>query len=226
MNKKKIILFVVLSLLLIPFSIKAEEQQVKIDSIKLIEKSETADIINEPMYSNLNINFDAKFKEINDYVKYEVTVANEEVAVYLLSYNKEFESSEYIKYEVELTDENKILKENSKINFLVTITYLQEIPDELLEENMYLETNTLELLLEGKEQLRITNPQTSNNLEIILGILIVIFIGIAYTTMNDKKINKTLSIILIIASVLLPITAFAIEIQNITVNTAVLIEKE
>lgn len=221
--KKIFILPFLLFLFLFPQITYAEEIEVNIDSINLLEKSDTVEIINEPMYSNLNINFDIRFKEINDYVKYEVQLANLNNNVYTIDFQTMFEESDYIKYEIDISEEDKVLPENSTSKFIVTITLVKEIPEELIEENIFLEKNSLELLLTNiKGDEIFINPRTSNNLEIILGVLIVIFIGLTYMTFDNKK---TAMIIIFICSWMIPLHIYAVEQTTVRIETTVFFEK-
>ena len=221
--KKIFILPFLLLLFLFPQITYAKEIEVNIDSINLLEKSDTVEIINEPMYSNLNINFDIRFKEINDYVKYEVQLANLNNNVYTIDFQTMFEESDYIKYEIDISEEDKVLPENSTSKFIVTITLVKEIPEELIEDNIFLEKNSLELLLTNiKGDEIFINPRTSNNLEIILGVLIVIFIGLIYMTFDNKK---TAMIIIFICSWMIPLHIYAVEQTTVRIETTVFFEK-
>ena len=202
--KKLITLFVlILSIIFIPNVYAAD---VSIESITMESKSDNTTIVNEATYSNLKVNFDVKFTKKDDYIKYKIVINNPTNEDYEITDTQNTKPSEYIKYEYTYDDNNKIVEKNKKTILYVTITYDKEVPEELLlTGETFQENNSITISLGNNE----LNPDTGRIIVKTL-ILIILILGIALTIYVNKINKKTLGVLLII-SLFIPISVYALK---------------
>ena len=214
--KKLIILFItIITLLFIP-NVYAED--VSIESIALDSKSDTTTIVNEATFSNLKINFDVKFIKKDDFIKYKVVINNKTNEDYEITDTKNTKESEYIKYEYSYDDNNKIVEKNKKTTLYITIRYNKEIPEELLSSGEPFQENNSIIISLGNE----LNPDTGRII-IKAIILIILILGITLT-IYVNKINKKTFMILLIGSLFIPISVFALKQISINVESKITVE--
>ncbi len=72
----KYLRYLLLLLLLIPTVVFAKINEVEVSSIELEEKSPNVEIIDDTTIEGSNIAFNNKFYEVNDYIKYRITIKN------------------------------------------------------------------------------------------------------------------------------------------------------
>lgn len=137
-----IIVVTIICLLFLPFVLGSEE--VSIENVKLMEESTINDSNVGIGIDGLTLNLNAKFNEVGDYAKFEVTINNPTTEEYELKVGHPGES-EYIKYENDLYD--VILKGNSTKTFYITLTYENEVPASMLNGKEYSEDNTFNIIL-------------------------------------------------------------------------------
>ncbi len=216
----KKIIFVLLTMLLFITNIKADDVDIKISEISILEKGNYVET-NTPSVNGLNINFNVKFNDVSDYVKYKVVIKNNEKEDYSVSYQNI--SSDHIKYVFDFEDGNKILKANSEKVLLVTISYDKPVSSEELTSGKYTEEKTLELKVENSDG-KIVNPKTGVNewTSAILSLLVLfgIIVGIIVNNRQLKLMAFTLSFALL----LVPYTVDAL--KEITINITSKIEIE
>lgn len=214
--KKRIIIWC-LMLILIPLNVKAEEKNIKITKVELEEKSENVEVIEEPSISLKNINFNLKFSEVGNYIKYKVTLKNESNESYEIT-NENKISGDYIKYEFSY---DNIIKPGEEKSIYITISYLKEVPEDAFSEGKY-SLNKSVVIDMTNDTIIVTVPNTiSNSIFIIVATLILIILII--TAIIFKKNNSKLSII--ICLLLLPVAAQALQKISIVINTKIEIEK-
>ena len=215
--KKLIILFItIITLLFIP-NVYAED--VSIESIALDSKSDTTTIVNEATFSNLKIHFDVKFIKKDDFIKYKVVINNKTNEDFIITNTKNNNESEYIKYEYSYDDNNKIVEKNKKTTLFITIKYDKPVPEDLLlSGEPFTENNSIVISL-GNE----INPETGRIIFKAL-ILIILILGITLTIYVNKINKKTLGILLI-GSLIIPISVNALKQISINVESKVTIEQ-
>ena len=158
-------------ILFIPLCVNAEEKDIKIKSIELVEKTETTEEISKPTYEGLKIDFNLKFKELNDNAKYKVTISNTSNKEYKINDQKtEFTKEEFINYDFNFEEGSNIIKPNTEKTMYITITYFKKVEDNLFVDGVYKNDNYMNLSF-STEQVsnNIKNPKTG-----LEGILYVI----------------------------------------------------
>ena len=214
MKKLVLILITVLVILFIP---NVHAEALSIEDIKVLSKSETTAILNEATYSDLKIQFDIKFTNINDFVKYKIVINNPTNEDYEIKETNN-NMSEYIKYEYSYDDNNRIIERNKKTTIFINIKYDKQVPDDILLKEEFSETNSIEINLENE-----INPNTGR---IIVKSLIIILIILGITlTIYVNKIKSKKFILIIITLLAIPISVYAIKYLTIHVDSKISIEQ-
>ena len=195
--------------------------KVRITDISLDSKSTTTVINETPSFKDLDVSFGFGFTEINDYVKYKVTVQNDDTDDYILRDNEMFSESGYVKYELDFDEGTDIIKANNKKTFDITVKYVKEVPDNLLSDGVYTESNTSKLVFSNND---VVNPNTSNKILFILGLLSVIFIGLLFVKVNNKEV-KALLIIISCILMLVPVSIKALKEISIGVRADIKVQR-
>lgn len=221
--KKIIYKFTFLLLLLFPFVTLANEQDIKISNISLIEKSEDTEILNEPTYSNLDLNFEVKLQNIGDYIKFKVELSNPSPNSYLLNYNTQ-ENNDYIEYQLDFEKEDKVINENGNTIFYLTMTKKKEAEENQYEQGIFLQTAGLDFSLIPKTQFLKANPKTKNNMQIILGIILITFIIIGYYSLKKEK-KEIIPILLLSLLLFNPFQTNAEEETHLRIRTLLMTEE-
>ena len=217
---KKIIyllLVFVLTIIFIPNAFASN--RVNIESINLIDKSETIIINSKPNINGMNLEFDLSFLNVGDYAKYEVVINNNSNKDYYIDNESKFTNSEYISYKYEFANNIDRIKPNSNTLMYITIKYNKKVPSEKLVNGIYKEENAMRLDL---TDVIITNPNTYIN---IIFLVIVLITLIVITIINITKKKKILLNVLLIGLLLIPITTYALERITIKAETKIIIEE-
>ncbi len=192
-------------------------ENVKIKSIDLVDKSVNASETSKATFDGLTMNFNIRFLSVDDYAKYKVVVENNESSDYKISVDSEFNNSKYITYEYEKTDS---LKANSESEFYVTVTYKNKVSDSDLVNDKYTEKNSAVLKLSNGN---INNPNTSNNMiMIVIGLLVVS--TILFVLFKSSK-NKKANVLVLLSLLSIPLFVKAVDSLKITINSNASIEK-
>ena len=218
--------FLFLLLLFFPFMVKAAEN-VKITNIEQIEKSDAVTVNHEPTYEGLKINFDFKFVNLNDYIKYKVTIKNEDTKDYEIESGVQFSEGEYIKYEFGLNGEEAVIKPNEEKEMTLLITYVTEPDPSYFVDGAYVEQNSMSIDLSTNDgqhnsvdpATKEDNPKTGAG-NILIFITILLISGVLLTV----AIRKNDKVMLSLALLLIPISALAIEKITLDIETKIELE--
>lgn len=188
---------------------------VTIKSIDLVDKSINTTEASKAKANGLSMDFDLKFKEVNDYAKYKIVVENKDSKDYKISVDSNFENSKYISYKYDNAD---ILKANSDTEFYVTVTYNKKLDESNYVDGKYSEKNSAVLKLSDG----VNNPKTFNNSWSLI-ILVVMCVTLIFLFKNKK--NRGLNVLILFSLFSVPLFVKAIDYLKITVNSNVVIEK-
>lgn len=188
---------------------------VTIKSIDLVDKSINTTEASKAKANGLSMDFDLKFKEVNDYAKYKIVVENKDSKDYKISVDSNFENSKYISYKYDNAD---ILKANSDTEFYVTVTYNKKLDESNYVDGKYSEKNSAVLKLSDG----VNNPKTFNNSWALI-ILVVMCVTLIFLFKNKK--NRGLNVLVLFSLLSVPLFVKAIDYLKITVNSNVVIEK-
>ena len=197
-----------------------KEKSVTISNIDIVDKSEKSETLYNPTYKGLNANLSAKFHNINDYIKYEITILNETNSYVKLNKSDiKSPNSDYVTYDYEI--DNKAINPNSAKKIYVTMKYTTKKEISKDSCNNYVENNSTDIMYRDNI---IENPQTSNY--ILISVLLVVII-ISTTIITIKSKNKNIQMFMIIFSLsligIVPMTTLAND-NNLKINTKVEID--
>ncbi len=188
---------------------------VTIKSIDLVDKSINTTEASKAKANGLSMDFDLKFKEVNDYAKYNIVVENKDNKDYKISVDSNFENSKYISYKYDNAD---ILKANSDTEFYVTVTYNKKLDESNYVDGKYIEKNSAVLKLSDG----VNNPKTFNNSWSLI-VLVIMCVILIFLFKNKK--NRGLNVLILFSLLSVPLFVKAIDYLKITVNSNVVIEK-
>ena len=159
--KKNIIFLLIISFILSVSVVRANNDKVIIEKIDRIEKSDDV-IVKDPVINGYRIDFDIKFKNVGDFVKYRIIVNNKDSEDYTLSPSDRSDNN-YISYEYLYEDNNKVIVSGARKALIVVITYNKEIPDNLFKDGVYSDTHSTSLSFYNNRlpEEQIDNPKTS-----------------------------------------------------------------
>ena len=215
--KNALIYFSIIFMFFLSTTNVSASEKVKIKSIDLEDKSLNTTEIEKASFNGLEMNFNVKFKALNDYAKYRIIIENKEDKDYKLSIDTSFQNSKYILYKYDNTD---VVKANSDTTLYVTISYNKQVDDNNYISDKYTENNSMVIKLSNDN---VTNPQTSNNVYFV--IISLIFMGVVLLLIFGNKKNIKLNIIVLFIFLSLPVLVKAVEYLKITINSDVYIEK-
>ena len=217
---KKIFCCITILLLILIIPNVYAENNLSINSIKLVEKSDNVLELSKPTINGMNLGFDLSFLNIGDYAKYEIEISNNSNKDYYIDNETTFNKSSYITYKYEFKEKIDKIEKNSKITMYITIKYTTIVPPEKLVNGMYTEENAMSMDL---SDIILTNPNTYGNIIFIL----LVFISLILLTIIrlSKKKRITINIILI-GLLLIPITTYALERITIKAQTKITIEEQ
>ena len=225
---KKIRLFILGLILLIPFSVFANEKIVKntnhtgdvyIASSELVKIGDEVEEISSPTLKDLNIKFNIRFLSINQSVQYKLIIKNDSSKDYKVVNENNFKNSDYIDYQFKFDNGSDIIKANSEEEMLVTITYKKQVPSDKLVNGKFVEDNTMSLNLSNQ----ISNPLTVLQ-RYVFPILLIIVVGVSVIYfLKHKNIKKSLKVLLI-GLILIPVTAKAIDAIKISIDSHIEID--
>ncbi len=211
---KKYLLFILV--LLVPFFVKAESK-VKITEVELVEKDDSVEVIEEPTFEGLSIDFNLRFSEQDTGVEYKIKVKNDSNKDYEINDGKKYTAGDYIYYAIEVKDGSKIIKAGETKEVLLGIYYNKYVPLGEFKDRKYNESNKMTINLSNDE---VINPYTST-----LPIAIVIISLIAFITLIITHSKKKSMFISLLALIVIPLTIKALEKLTIDVNANVEIEQ-
>lgn len=231
---KKFIIFIMFVFVLIPGIALADDINLEIKEVKLVEKSENAEVVNNPVIDGLSVKTDIRLNILSDYVKYKIIIKNKD-NVDLNVKIDEFDKNDYITYIVDKNIDKKISANSEEIIY-VTIKYEKEI-ENFIDETYDFE-NSFSFTIEGEEEPTTTaaenvkkeeeikNPETGlKDYTIVIGFMIIIGLLVVYLMYKNKTYFKTFMFIIVLNILVIPITLKAISLAQVKISFKVSIPK-
>lgn len=207
-----------LLLLLCPIFVFAAED-ITIDNIQLVEKSDKVVELEQVKNEGLKIWFNLKFVDLNDYAKYEFDVINSSDIDYKLSDGSDFKEESYISYVYEGNDD-LVIKAGETKNVVVKVVYSKKVENKDFVDNVYKSENNMSLSFVKEE--KVENPNTSSEL---IGIsCLLFFVSLVLVIYGSKRKRELM--ILILGFGLIPLITKAVELLKIDINVKVEIAKQ
>ena len=200
---KKKLLFVLLSILLLPFMVNAKDLNLKIDNISMQEKSETVVEEENASINGYDINLNLSFTQLNDFITYKFDVINGDNEDYTIVLDSD---DNYLTYELSTTD----IKKNSTTPVVLKIKYAKEMPVSMIDKKV---NGVVSINVVDKDN-KVLNPKTGQSLLF----LIVMIITLVLIVIAMKKNKKVLTIILI-GIMIIPLSVLAKKSFIIVNNT-------
>lgn len=160
-----------------------------------------------------------KFFGVNDYIKYKVIVDNPTNKDYEITSDSDLNLGEYISYDYNYENSSNIIKKNSQMTMYINIKYNKEVPSNLFRNGVFNERNNITIDLGNNDRSSIVNPKTGNYL--LVFIIMLIIIGVSIVVFSSFKNKKYYCLVII--SLLLPISIYAIEKIQINIDSNVII---
>ena len=215
---KKIFTIFIIIILVLSYKIVYADNSVSITNIEVDDISDNTIINNIPTINGLSFSMDVTFFEINDFIKYKIEIENDTNEDVTLNNNKLFDTNDHIEYTFSVEGDSIIKAKSTKIMY-VTIKYNKEINiSELDSRGIYNHTNNMQLNIANV----FDNPKTGHS-NILLSIvsMIMICFGIYMVIKYGKK--ETI-LIYILCITILPLSVFAINQIQLSINTKITIE--
>lgn len=210
-----LVLVMILSLAFVP--VHAATEDIEITSIDLVEHGGIAREVTKATAEGLNVNFNVKFYNKDDYVKYKVIIKNTSKDSYELSNQTNFNKSDYIEYKFEFEKDNKVVDPGSEKVIYIVITYKTAVPEDLLlQDGGFQEDNAMKISLNNQS---VENPDTGREFVIIMGVTITI-IGL-FMCLFGYSSSKKVMIFLLSLMVLLPMGVSAAKQISVSINSKV-----
>ena len=186
----------------------------------MLDKTDYTEEVNKATYDGLNINFNVKFNQEKDNIRYQITIKNEDNEDYELTNTNDFSASKYIEYKVDY-DGGNVVKAKSTKSAIITISYAHEVDSSKFINGRFEEPNEFTISLSNNK--RIVNPKTGG---IVLVVGVVLGLLILGSVIALKGNTKTKLMSILIGLLVLPITTFALTKITIKVDSKVVVEKD
>jgi len=224
---------------LIPFIALAEECDVSNITITSMEPNKiegNTEVISEPTFEDRTINLNLKMHDVGDSISYDMTIKNDSEEDYMIDEDTFKTDSDYIEYTLKTKDNTNVVKANSTKEVSLIVTYKKEVEDDKLTNNKFNASNTLKLSLNTSEKEQpldiittdnikeVKNPVTSVSSMMLISIILLTSVIIIYILLKRK--NKYTKYLLIILSMILIPTVYAICTCDIEVESTIEIEKK
>jgi len=212
----KKILPVVLFLLLFPSMVLAQDtcnnDDIKIEEIKVEEKEGYTEELTPVNIDNNKINLNIEMYNVGESITYKIKVKNNSNNDYYFTKDSFNLNTDYLEYS--LLNNSEVIKSNEEKSIQLKIMYKEKIPEDEFTEN-----NMMSITLSDTP---LSNPSTKRSLILIFLVisitLVVIFLN------KNKKLNKVLIGILICS---IPLSIKALCTINLEINANITInEKE
>ncbi len=219
MKRIKYLLFIITAFLF-PVLVNAAGS---VDVINVVEQTKQGDVavVGDPTFSGLKIDYNLAFNTVGDSITYKATLKNNDKEDYKIENGAAFSKSGYIEYNFNYSDNSNIIKANSTKDIIVTIKYAKAVPESQLTNGEYTETNNMKIILVNNNN--VVNPKTSTAYILLIIITVIALVGLSIFLYRK---NKKVGTLVLVISLLLPITAYALKTVTVEVNTKIIIEKD
>lgn len=222
---KKIFFQVLILILLIITPIYAQAEtcdssSIKLESIELNKIEGNAKELSIASISGKKIKLDIKLYDPGDYLEYSLLLKNTSNEDYYFDENSLKLNIDYLEYKFNYDDNSNIVKAGEEKIIKLRVEYKKRVPSEKLDNGIYKNTNSMNVVLANKDLNIFANPETVNMIKLFILIILTV---IVLMTIKVKK-EKNYLILLFGMALILPITVNAICKSNITIETNVEID--
>lgn len=218
---RRIMIFLVL-LLMFPFSVKADNNDVKIARVELLEKTESTEIVEEPKVNLNKVDFNLKFSEVGDKATYQIVIKNESNKSFEISNETKYSDDDYIKYEFSF-DDNNILKAGEEKSMYVIISYNKEVPATSYVDGKYTVNKSVVVDIVN-DTITVLVPNTISNSilrNVAIATIIIVIIALVILVKGKSKVS-----VIILCLLLIPFSVYALQKISLEINAKVEIEED
>lgn len=190
--------------ILISTNIYAADESLTIKDVSIEEKSETVEI-KEITFENSTINSYVACHKLNDFVKYKITIQNNDDVDYYISNITDNSQNDFFTYSYSEVNDMKIEAKGTAI-FYLTTTYNNEnidVSKRTQSMNVEIKLNLKDNTGNEIEKTISFNPKTGDNIIIYFAILIISVIALIILFKKTLKKNKKIKLFTIIALTIL-----------------------
>ncbi len=223
---KKILFYVLIFILFIPFVVYAEtcdNDGISIQSIKWVDKSDNVEGYDDATANKKNITLNLSMSDVGDNIKYEVVIKNDSNQDYKLDNNSFRISSDYVDYKISYNDGSNVVSAKSSKKVYLTVTYSNKVPDDAFNSGDFNDNKTITVELSSGN--KIINPKTGVGLYSLIGFALLISFAIIYIVFRKKKYAKFM-LLIIGVSIILPISVYAVCKYNINLESNITIKEK
>ncbi len=226
--KSKLNYLVLFMIFFFPFIVNADDKDIQIKSVELVEKTGKAQELKEAKYEDLKLWFNLKFFEVNDSAKYKIVVKNVSDDEYSFNTtNQVFSKEKYISYNFMFDEQVDSLKSGEENVMYVTISYDLEVESDDYVENLYANDNYMNLSFDKvsvKEEIKeeVKNPETSVSMIVITSLIVC---AISFVLLVISLKNKNMLYGILAFMLLIPTLSRAAELFKIDINAHIEIPK-
>ena len=173
---KKVFFLLTIFILLCPIKALALDT-VYIKNVEVVETTGSALSTNNS-FNGRDLNLELKFKDLNDSIKFKITIKNDDMEDYFLSELVDTTASEYITYTYDVGESNSF-KHGEEKEVYLTATYTKAVDNSALDPSgMFVESSASKLSVKMQT---INVPDTYKGISIvgITSIVLLIIIGVA-----------------------------------------------
>ena len=197
---KKYILLMSLFIFFIPVIVFAEEE-FTINSIEKLEIIGKTDEESEPTINGKNIDYNIRFYNEGDSIKYKLNVTNNTTDKLVIKDNIMSLSNENVKYELEIPDGIASIDKETSKDLIISITYIKKAKEEDFIGGLYKRSDNIEFTLRNNQLIiGVANTLSNSAIKVVAVALIVLCIfGIIFT---KTKANNKITMIFILFTVI------------------------
>jgi surface protein len=178
---------------------------VTIDSVSVANKSPYVDEVAPASFEDDKLNLDLVMTNIGDSITYRLVVSNHNSHDYEMDSSNFLVEKDYVSYRLTIEDGGTVIKVNESKVILVTVEFTTEVPESMLENGYYRDTQSLSILLSALDG---ENPPT-NSYDLTPCIVIVLCCGLCifFVVKNSKTRKGIIVLIAVLSLVPLGVTA-------------------
>ncbi len=225
---KKILFPILLFAMFVPFVVCAktcDSSSIKIESIEINSKNGNAEEIKKAKINGNRVNLNIKLYDPGDSIEYNLKVKNTSKEDYFFDEKSLKLNTKYLEYNFNYDDNSNVIEARKDKNVQLKVEYKNKVPAKELNNDVFNDTNNMIVNLSDKNIIDnfniIKNPETGNLLVINM-IVLIICIGISLIILKKNKSIKFM--ILIIGTVLIPTSVYALCKANIEVKSNIQID--
>ena len=205
-------------LFLFPFLVSAKDN-VHITAAEVVEKSDDTVELEKITFEGLALNYKISFQNVNDYIRYKVTIQNDSNKDYEISDNiSELQNSDYFLYQFHFDEGSNIVKAHSSKNVYLTARYMKEINSSLYENGKFVEVKQMKINF-ANDSIK-SNPSTNNMIVFILIGAIAAMIGLGIA-LNNRGYLRAVYGVFVLGVLFIPFIGYALDALTLEVNSEI-----